>query len=250
MSITGPAEDENGGPQKVGVAIADIMAGMYAVTAILAALQAREQTGKGQLIDVPLYDSQVAWLANQNMNYLVEGRVPGRMGTAHPNLVPYQAFATADGNLMIAVGNDRQFAACMDCLGHAELADDEAYRSNAARIQNRSELVEIMQAALESETTAHWLASLAECGVPCGPINDIGEVLGGEYALERNTVRKLRNAAGDEVPTVANPVNLEETPVAYDRAPPLLGEHTEEVLREWLGYSDQRLEALQESSAI
>jgi crotonobetainyl-CoA:carnitine CoA-transferase CaiB-like acyl-CoA transferase len=131
MSITGPADEEGGGPQKVGVAIADIMAGMYATTAILAALHAREQTGRGQHIDVPLYDSQIAWLANQSMNFLVGGAIPGRMGTAHPNLVPYQAFATSDGNLMLAVGNDRQFATCAECLGRAELAKDDKFATSS-----------------------------------------------------------------------------------------------------------------------
>lgn len=250
MSITGPPDEEGGGPQKVGVAIADIMAGMYAATAILAALHAREESGRGQLIDVPLYDSQVAWLANQNMNYLVGGSVPGRLGTAHPNLVPYQAFQTSDGNLMIAVGNDRQFAACMACLGCPEVADDEAFASNAARLHNRVSLVEKMQTILGAETTAHWLEEFGAHGVPAGPINDIGEVLSNAYAQERELVSNFRNAAGDEVPLVANPVDLASTPVTYERAPPLLGEHTDEVLREWLGYSGALIEELRSSSAI
>ena len=226
------------------------MAGMYAVTAILAALHAREESGYGQLIDVPLYDSQVAWLANQNMNYLVGGDVPGRLGTAHPNLVPYQAFRTSDGNLMIAVGNDRQFAACMACLGCPELADDDAFASNAARIANRASLVEKMQSKLSEDTTAHWLEALGAHGVPAGPINDIGEVLSNAHARERQLVNSLRNAAGDEVPFVANPVDFAATPVTYERAPPLLGEHTDEVLREWLGYSRELIEELRSSSAI
>ena len=237
MSITGPPDHEAGGPQKVGVAIADIMTGMYASSAILAALQARAETGRGQRIDVPLYDSQVAWLANQNMNFLVGGEVPERMGTAHPNLVPYQAFSTSDGNLMLAIGNDRQFRDCVGALGLDELADDARYASNAARIANRDELVALIGERLRGDTTKNWLAVFGRSGVPAGPINDIGEVLTNDYAVERELVRTMTNQAGDDVPTVASPVRFEETPVVYDRPPPLLGEHTEEVLRDWLGYS-------------
>ncbi|MDH5455861.1 MAG: CoA transferase [Gammaproteobacteria bacterium] len=250
MSITGPPEGEPGGPQKVGVAIADIMAGMYATTAVLAALAARAVTGCGQRIEVPLYDSQVAWLANQSMNYLVGGTPPGRMGTAHPNLVPYQAFATSDGDLMLAVGNDRQFADCMAAVGASELARDKRYATNAARIENRATLVSLLQDRLRAHSTAHWLQAFAARGVPAGPINDIGEVLGNAYAQERELVRYLTNAAGDAVPTVSNPVNFSATPVHYTSAPPLLGEHTEEVLRDWLGYSAERIAELRTDAAI
>jgi crotonobetainyl-CoA:carnitine CoA-transferase CaiB-like acyl-CoA transferase len=250
MSITGAPDDQGGGPQKVGVAIADIMAGMYATTAVLAALNARTQTGKGQLIDVPLYDSQVAWLANQNMNYLVGGSVPGRMGTAHPNLVPYQAFATSDGSLMLAVGNNPQFANCMECLGLASLATHEKFADNAARLKNRGELVGLIQERLKGNTTAHWLDAFSALQIPSGPINDIGDVLTNSYARERQLVRHMENTAGDDVPTVANPVDLGGTPVQYERAPPELGEHTDEVLREWLGYSAERIDALRNDSAI
>ena len=250
MSITGAAAEEGGGPQKVGVAIADIMAGMYAATAVLAALNARSHSGKGQVIDVPLYDSQVAWLANQNMNFLVGGAVPGRMGTAHPNLVPYQAFKTSDGDMMLAVGNDRQFVACMECLGLESLPTHENYANNAARIENRDALVTIIQERLAQGTTRHWLDALSARQVPAGPINTIDEVLGNKHATERELVRHLTNAVGDDVPTVANPVNFSGTPIRYEMAPPLLGEHTEEVLREWLGYSAQLIEELRNDSAI
>ena len=250
MSITGPASDEAGGPQKVGVAVADIMAGMYASTAILAALNAREVTGQGQSIDVPLYDSQVAWLANQAMNFLISGEPPGRLGTAHPNLVPYQAFSTSDGNLMLAVGNDRQFADCVACLGLAELADDRRFARNRDRVQNRKALIERMQIAFSSKGTAEWLRVLKDKGVPAGPINDIGEVLGNAYAAERGLVQTTDNSCGDPVPTVANPVDFSATPVRYDRAAPLLGEHTDEVLREWLGYSDELIAELHDCKAV
>jgi len=250
MSITGPAADEAGGPQKVGVAIGDIMAGMYACTAILAALNARQETGEGQYIDVPLYDSQVAWLANQAMNYLIGGEVPVRLGTAHPNLVPYQAFATADGNLMLAVGNDRQFANCVACLGLTELAHDSRFATNGDRVANRKALVECMQAAFSGQGTAEWLRAFKKKGVPAGPINDIGEVLSNAYASERNLVHEINNSRGDPVPSIANPVDFSATPVCYEKAAPLLGEHTDEVLREWLGYSDESIAELRGCKAV
>lgn len=250
MSITGPAGSAADGPQKVGVAIADIMAGMYATTAILAALNARAVSGHGQHIDVPLYDSQVAWLANQNMNYLVGGEVPKRMGTAHPNLVPYQAFATRDGSLMLAVGNDRQFAAFADCIGQPGLATDQRFERNRDRIANRAELIRLLERALRTRTTAHWLRALGEKRVPAGPINTIDTVLTDSHAEQRELVRQLRNSRGQTVPTVSNPVDFSETSVSYAKAPPILGEHTEEVLREWLGYSPELIAELREHSAI
>jgi formyl-CoA transferase len=250
MSITGPADTDDGGPQKVGVAIADIMTGMYATSAILAAVCARSDSGRGQQIDVPLYDTQVAWLANQGMNYLVGGTVPVRMGTAHPNLVPYQAFATSDGNMMLAVGNDRQFAAAMGVLELGQLATDELFATNAARVASRQELVRRISERLATGTTSMWLAAFAAADVPAGPINDIGQVLDGAYARERELVGSLENKAGDSVPTVRNPVRFEDTPAVYAKAPPLLGEHTEEVLRDWLGYSPEQVEALREEAAI
>ncbi len=250
MSITGSADEEGGGPQKVGVAIADIMAGMYAATAILAALHSRHATGTGQHIEVPLYDSQVAWLANQNMNFLVGGETPGRLGTAHPNLVPYQAFRTADGHLMLAVGNDRQFAACVRCVGLPELAADSRFVRNSDRVVHRAELIELLQNAFLQRPTCDWLTELAASDVPAGPINTIAQVFSEPYAGERELVRFLENSAGQQVPSVANPVDFSDTKVSYRSAPPLLGEHTEEVLREWLGYSDAVIAGLRKKSAI
>ncbi|MGB5335263.1 MAG: CaiB/BaiF CoA-transferase family protein [Woeseiaceae bacterium] len=250
MSITGATDEDNGRPQKVGVAIADIMAGMYATTAVLAALNARAQSGVGQHIDVPLYDSQVAWLANQAMNFLVGGQVPARMGNAHPNLVPYQTFATSDGELMLAVGNDKQFAACAECIGEPELALDERFRENRDRIANRAALIAQLASIFAKRTTTEWLQALAAGGVPAGPINDIQEVLSGRYAKERDLVRHLANSQGKDIPTVANPVAFGSTPVEYAKSPPLLGEHTDEVLREWLGYSDALIAELRQSAAL
>ena len=250
MSVTGPPPGAEGGPQKVGVAISDIMAGMYATTAILAALNARAETGQGQRIDVPLYDSQVAWLANQNMNFLIGGEAPKRMGTAHPNLVPYQAFAASDGDFMLAVGNDRQFQAVCRVLDRVELGVDARYSSMAARIENRDDLIPLLEDRFRQKTSSEWLKLLLENGVPAGPINDIEEVLTNDYANERQLVRQVQNGSGDSVPTVANPVNFSENPVHYDKAPPLLGEHTKEVLQEWLGYSDAQIRSLQKNDVI
>lgn len=247
MSVTGPSD---GGPQKVGVAIADIMAGMYAATAVLAALNARAETGEGQYIDVPLYDSQVAWLANQSMNYLVGGSVPQRMGTAHPNLVPYQAFATEDGDLMLAVGNDAQFARCCEVLGVSELAVDVRFTSASSRVVHRDELVPLLQNEFRKEGTDAWLRKFKEANVPAGPVNDIEEVLTNEHAGERALVGSIRNSQGVDVPTVANPVDFAATPVDYERAPPLLGEHTDEVLRDWLGYSPDQIRQLRENGVV
>lgn len=250
MSITGPSDEEGGGPQKVGVAIADIMAGMYAVTAVLAALEERRQSGQGQVIDVPLYDSQVAWLANQAMNFLIGGITPGRRGTAHPNLVPYQTFASHDGYFTLAVGNDRQFAACAACVGQPELAEDPRFASNADRVNNRDVLIAGLTEVFRERSTAHWLQTFKEAEVPVGPINTISEVLTNAHAEERGLVRNMEHPLDGSLPTVANPVGFSRTPVCYGSAPPLLGEHTEGVLIDWLGYSASQIEELQESGAI
>lgn len=250
MSVTGPAEEEGGEPQKVGVAIADIMCGMYAATAILAALHECSKSGCGQSIEVPLYDSQVAWLANQAMNFLVGGVVPGRLGTAHPNIVPYQTFATADGHVMVAVGNDRQFAECVRCCRLPDLAADARFRRNADRLMNRTALITMLSAAFERETTGFWLRELGEAGVPCSPINDIGEVLSNAYAEECGLVRAIPHPYDPRLPTVANPVKFSADAVSYRAAPPLLGQHSEEVLADWLGYSAQTISELRKAGTI
>jgi len=250
MSITGEPEEQGGRPQKVGVAIADIMAGMYAATAILAALNSRRETGEGQSIDVPLFDSQVAWLANQALNYLVGGVVPGRLGTAHPNIVPYQAFESSDGDFMLAVGNDRQFAACAEVVGRADLASDPAFAMNSARVRHRQQLVGILADRFRTETTTYWLERLRLRGVPVGPINDIAAVFTDPQTIASGLVRHLPHRLAGEIPTVANPVRFSATPVTYRHAPPLLGEHTDEVLEAELGYSRSRIEELRTAGAI
>ena len=250
MSITGAPDEEGGQPQKVGVAIADIMCGMYAATAIMAALLARSESGRGQSIEVPLYDSQVAWLANQAMNYLVGGTVPGRLGTAHPNIVPYQAFGTGDGYIMVAVGNDRQFADCMRCCGMAGVAEDPRFQRNEDRLANRAELIALMGTALKLESSDYWLRKLTEAGVPCSPINDVGKVFSSAYAEECELVRTLTHPYDKTLPTVANPVRFSSDQVNYQSAPPLLGEHSEEVLADWLGYSQEMILRLKEAGTI
>jgi crotonobetainyl-CoA:carnitine CoA-transferase CaiB-like acyl-CoA transferase len=226
------------------------MAGMYAATAILAAIVERGDSGKGQHLDIPLYDSQVAWLANQNMNFLVGKEVPGRLGTAHPNLVPYQAFRTADGYLMLAIGNDPQFVACCECLGIAEVGEEKRFASNEGRVRHRDELVALLSEAFAKEHTARWLKALASRGVPAGPINTIGDVLSGDYAAEREFVRTLPHASGVGAPSVANPVRFSRTAVDYRQAPPMLGEHTDEVLADVLGLDEDRIGQLRDSGAI
>jgi crotonobetainyl-CoA:carnitine CoA-transferase CaiB-like acyl-CoA transferase len=226
------------------------MAGMYATTGILAALAARHVDGDGQHIDLALYDSQVAWLANQNMNYLVGGFVPQRQGTAHPNIVPYQAFAVADGQLMLAIGNDQQFSDCVSCLGCPELAADPRFVNNRSRVANRIALVQLLSDRFRRHDLQYWLDALAECGVPAGPIRNIGEVFDDPYATERQLKRSLLHDAAGEIPTVANPVNFSATPVQYNLAPPLLGAHTQEILLQELGYSESEVRSLDERGVI
>ena len=233
MSITGAAD---GPPTKVGVAVADIVCGLYAATAVLAALRHRDATGRGQYIDLALLDTQVAWLANQAMNYLVGGAAPGRLGNAHPNIVPYQSFPTADGSIIVAVGNDPQFARFAAVLEAAEWAGDPRFARNADRVRNRAILVPLIEARLAVRPSRHWLAALAAETVPAGPVNDIAQVFADPQVRHRGmAVRMPHPAAGPAgVPLVADPINLSETPVSYRRAPPRLGEHTEEVLQEVL----------------
>jgi crotonobetainyl-CoA:carnitine CoA-transferase CaiB-like acyl-CoA transferase len=251
MSITGVPDGEPGaGPQKVGVAVADLMCGMYAATAILAALNERHGSGVGQYIDLSLLDTQVAWLANQNLNYLVSGVAPRRRGTAHPNIVPYQAFTTADGHLMLAVGNDAQFARFCAVAGLAELAQDPRYATNRARVSNRAELTARIAAALSAQPTAAWLRALHEAGVPAGPINDIAQVFHEPQVRHRQMRLDLPHPAAGHAPGVRNPIRYSRTPIEYDRAPPLLGADTDAVLSERLGLHPERLEALRNRGVI
>jgi crotonobetainyl-CoA:carnitine CoA-transferase CaiB-like acyl-CoA transferase len=250
MSITGAADADGGEPQKVGVAIADIMAGMYAATAILAALRHCDHTGRGQHIDVPLFDSQVAWLANQNMNYLIGGVVPERRGSAHPNIVPYQVFPTKDGHLMLTVGNDEQFARCVAVMDREDLASDPRFGTNAQRVENRDALVSSLCETFLNRNTDEWLADFAAAKVVCGPINNIKQVFESDYAKERELVRTVEHPLDEALATVANPISFSDTPAQYSKAPPLLGQHTDEILTEWLGYSAEAIGRIRKSGAI
>ncbi len=251
MSITGEPEGTPGGvPQKVGVAATDLMTGMYAVSAILAALRHAERHGEGQHIDLALLDTQVAWLANQAMNYLVGGEVPQRQGSAHPNIVPYQVMPTADGYFMLAVGNDGQFARFCAVLGDPELASDPRYATNAARVANRDRLVPYLEQRLATRSSAHWLAELEAAVVPCAPVNRIDQVFDDPQVQARGMRIELPHPTAGHVPGVANPVRFSTTPVEYGHAAPALGEHTHAVLAELLGLDAEELVALSGSGVI
>ena len=245
MSITGGPDDlPGGGPQKVGVAVADLMCGMYAVTAIQAALLHRRESGQGQHIDLSLLDTQVAWLANQAANYLIGGQVPGRQGTAHPNIVPYQVFATADGHVMLAVGNDSQFALFAQLAGHPEWATDADYRSNRGRVQHRERLLPMIEAVMRERSSDDWVAACRSAGVPVSPINDLARVFSDPQVRHRQMVRHLCHPLKAELPTVANPVRFSATPVDYAQPPPLLGADTQTVLIERLRLDEAEIAEL------
>ncbi|MDP3513944.1 MAG: CaiB/BaiF CoA-transferase family protein [Sulfuritalea sp.] len=250
MSVTGRAEGEEGaGPQKVGVALTDILTGLYAGNAILAALLHREKSGQGQHIDLALLDVQVACLANQAMNYLVSGTAPRRMGNSHPNIVPYQDFPTADGDMILAIGNDGQFARFCDIAGHAEWSADPRFASNAARVRHRAELIPLLRRTTVMKTTADWIALLENAAVPCGPINDLAGVFADPQVRHRGLQIEMPHPAGGTAPQVGNPIRFSATPIDYRRAPPLLGQDTEAILRE-LGRSDDEIAALRASAAV
>ena len=250
MSITGRAEGEEGaGPQKVGVALTDILTGLYAGNALLAALLHREKTGQGQHIDLALLDVQVACLANQAMNYLVSGKAPRRMGNGHPNIVPYQDFPTADGDMILAIGNDGQFARFCEIAGHGEWATDERFATNAGRVRHRADLLPLLRRATVMKTTAEWISLLENAAVPCGPINDLAGVFADPQVMHRGLRLDLPHAAGGTAPQVGNPIRFSATPVAYDRAPPRLGQDTEAVLRE-LGRGATEIAALRAAGVV
>ncbi len=244
MSITGRPEGEEGaGPMKVGVALTDILTGLYASTAILAALQAREQTGEGQWIDLGLLDVQVACLANQSMNHLY-GATPRRMGNAHPNTVPYQDFPTADGYMILAMGNDGQFAAFCQAVGKPEWAQDERFNDNAGRVQHRATLIPLMRQVTVMRPTQEWIALFEQVGVPCGPINTIADVFADPQVQARGDRITMTHQVAGEIPLVASPIRLSATPVQYRAAPPVMGQDTRAVLGEMLGLPDDTIASM------
>ena len=251
MSLTGKPDGEDGaGPMKVGVALTDILTGLYATVGVLAALSAREQSGQGQYIDVALLDVQVACLANQAMNYLATGSAPKRLGNAHPNIVPYQDFPTADGDFILAVGNDGQFRKFCEVAGLPALPDDPRFSTNKARVAYRAELIPLLRQATVFKTTAEWVALLEAAGVPCGPINDLAQVFADPQVQARGLRVDMANGMGSSTPQVASPLRLSATPVHYRLAPPLLGEHTDALLQRLLGLDAEQIASLRSAAVI
>jgi crotonobetainyl-CoA:carnitine CoA-transferase CaiB-like acyl-CoA transferase len=245
MSVTGEADGRPGaGPQKIGVALSDILTGLYTTIGALSALAYRDKTGKGQHVDMALLDVTIAAMANQAMNYLVEGRAPVRMGNAHPNIVPYEAYKAADHYIILAVGNDGQFRRFCEVAGRPELADDPRFATNRGRVENRDVLGPILNATIEGKPRSFWLEGLEKVGVPCGPINDLAQVFADPHVQARGARREVEHSVGGALPTVANPIRMSESPIPYDRAPPVLGEHTDEVLRGLLDFDEDRIAEL------
>jgi crotonobetainyl-CoA:carnitine CoA-transferase CaiB-like acyl-CoA transferase len=250
MSLTGQPDGTPGaGPMKTGVAVTDLFAGLYSAIGILAAVHSRCVTGTGQHLDLSLFDSQVAMLANQASNYLVSGAVPQRLGNSHPNVVPYQSFATSDGHIVVAVGSDAQFSRCCRCIERADLADDARFRANHGRVQNRDILVAELAKTFRARDSKSWLAILEAADIPCAPINRLNDVFAEPQAIARGLRIELPHPFGTAV-SIANPIRLSDTPACYRRAPPLLGQHTEEILTRELGLDAYRIEELQAQGII
>lgn len=247
MSITGESEGE---PVKVGVAVVDLFAGQNAAIAILAALQARSQTGKGQHLDISLFDSQLGMLANVASNYLISGNLPKRYGNAHANIVPYQSFQTSDTWFVLAVGNDQQFEKLCGVIGNLELAHDPRFDSNAERVKNREELINLLKPVFLRKTANEWLSALEAAGIPCGPINTLDKVFAMSQVEAREMLIYLQHAEIGDLKLVGSPLKFSETPVDYKLAPPRLGEHTQEVLEKLLGYSSEQVMNLRRHRVI
>jgi formyl-CoA transferase len=251
MSVTGERDElPGGGPQKAGVAISDLMTGMYASVAVLAALNHRERSGEGQYIDMALLDVQVAMMANMATNYLASGKPPARWGNAHPNIVPYQTFAASDGHIIVAVGNDGQYRKFVAAGGQPELADDPRFATNPARVRNREILVPILAAMVRTRSRQEWIDALEAAGVPCGPINRLDEVFANPQVKARGMEVVLPHPSGGEVHVPASPMKLSATPPRYDAPPPMLGQHTGEVLAQLLGMDEAEVKALRDRGVV
>ena len=251
MSVTGEPDGEHGGgPTKVGVAVTDIFTGLYAANAIQGALLERHNSGQGQYIDLALLDVQAAVMANQASNYLIGGQIPGRLGNAHPNIVPYQAFATIDSHIIIAVGNDKQFQRFCDVIGQPEWIDDPRYASNTERVKNRETLCGHITQHLKQQTSQYWLSTLEANTVPCGPINTIDQVFDDPQIKSRDMVLTMQDHRAGEIQLVANPINYSRSQIEYDLAPPQLGNQTNEILQEYLEYSEITLTSLKSKDII
>ena len=251
MSITGERDDlPGGGPQKVGIAVTDVMTGMYACLAITAALNHRQIHGRGQYIDMALFDAIVAFNSNQILNYWMSGNIPKRWGNAHINICPYEVFATSDGFIILAVGNDSQFRSFCRVAGHPELATDERYLTNPKRLAHRTELVPVIREIIRTRPMAQWISELEAASVPCGPINNMQQVFEDPHVQHRHMRVEIPHPLGGTVPSVANPMRFSETPIEYHSAPPLLGQHTDEVLGRVLGYDAGRIDALRAAGTV
>ncbi|MDX2158643.1 MAG: CaiB/BaiF CoA-transferase family protein [Hyphomicrobiaceae bacterium] len=251
MSVTGERDNKpGGGPQRAGVPVVDIMTGMYSTIAVCAAIANRERTGKGQHIDMALLDTQIGFLANQGANYLVTGEPPVRLGNTHPNIVPYQSVPTRDGAVIIACGNDNLFNKLCDLLGQPALKTDARFATNAARVANRDALDPILDELMRKRTTAEWVPALEAAGVPCGPINNLKEVFEDPHVVARGIKVEIPHPTAGKVALVRSPMRFSETPIEYNTPPPLLGQHTDEVLKSVLGKSADEIAALRKSGAV
>lgn len=246
MSITG---EESSGPMKVGVAIADVLCGLYTTIGILAALQERDYSGYGQEIDISLFDSQISALVNVASNYLVSGKIPKQLGNQHPNIVPYQVFPTEDQNMVVAVGNDGQFRKFLSVLEMPELAKDERFASNPKRVEYREELIELICTRMKQKPSKEWRRLLIEAGIPHGPINNMQELFEDPQVAAREMVVEMSHPTAESIKLVGSPLKLSRTPVEMRRHPPLYGEHTEQLLKE-LGYTEQQIEAIKSKEII
>lgn len=247
MSLTG---ESDGDPMKVGVALVDVMAGLYSCNAILASLMAKDKINKGQHIDISLLDVQAATLANQGMNFLATKNNPNRHGNAHPNIVPYQTFKTLDGRIILAIGNDDQFSKFCEFAECTHLSADPKYSSNENRVKNRRSLIPTLIKVMKSNTTMWWIEGLEGIGVPCGPVNNLSQVFGHPQIKHRKVVKQVPDVDGNPVDTIASPINLSETPLQYISASPELSQHCEEILSSNLGYSEDKISKLKQSKIV
>lgn len=250
MSLTGFADEDGGTQTKCGVGIADVMCGMYACVSILAALNHRHATGEGQHLDISLLDAQVSWLINQGVAHLVSGEVPGRLGNGHPTIVPYETFPAADGNFILAVGNDQQFSRFCDIAGAPELAEDPLYAKNADRVRNRKQLVPLIRRLTIEKTAEDWLKLLEAAGVPCGPVNNLEQVFTDPHVRSRDMKITLPHPVSGTVDLIGSPIKMEKTAVQYRNAPPMLGSGTRSVLERHLGLSAERIADLAQSGVL
>jgi crotonobetainyl-CoA:carnitine CoA-transferase CaiB-like acyl-CoA transferase len=252
MSLTGKPDEQDGEPMKCGVGIADVMCGMYASVAILAALNARHTSGKGQHLDISLLDCQVAWLINQGAGYLVSGEVPPRRGNEHPTIVPYSTFPASDQSFIIAAGNDAQFARMCEVIGAKDLAENPKFQKNTDRVLNRNELIPLINEYTKKQTADHWLNEMEKAGVPCGPVNDLAQTFADPQIKHREMAITMphRNNPDEGVTLIGNPLNFSDTPIQYKKAPPVRAEDTRKILSKHLGLSEEKLNELEANGII